>query len=197
LFLTWPTSQVPGTRQRVVVRSRLAAAVVWNTVQIACEVQRVGKIGPWRDCAGRSGRWRIGPSFGRCVAEHFNTGIRQSTSSICRSLRRFCGWGEDLQPNPSNASRRRQSCALFGYDSCACSTALLKLMPDDARRPARLQGRDAAEDARTTHPCIRRWLGMLAEGPWEYSTMGKMGFNAYPDTTGHFRWWLAAQKHRT
>ena len=85
----------------------------------------------------------------------------------------------------------------FGYDSCACCTALQKLMPDDARRPARLQGRDAAEDARTTHPCIRRWLGMLAEEPWEYSTMGKMGFNAYPDTTGHFCWWLAVQKHRT
>ena len=111
------------------------------------------------------------------------------------SSRRVCGWGEDLQPNPSNASRRRQSCALFGYDSCDCCTALLKLMPDDARRPARLQGRDAAEDARTTHPCICRWLGMLAEGPWEYSTMGKMGFNAYPDTTGRFCWWLAVQKH--
>ena len=68
-------------------------------------------------------------------------------------------------------------------------------MPDDARRPARLQGRNAAEDARTTHPCIRRWLGMLAEEPWEYSTMGKMGFNAYPDTTGRFCWWLAVQKH--
>ena len=68
-------------------------------------------------------------------------------------------------------------------------------MPDDARRPARLQGRDGAEDARTTHPCICRWLGMLAEEPWEYSTMGKMGFNAYPDTTGHFCWWLAVQKH--
>jgi hypothetical protein len=65
LFLTWPTSQVPGTRQRVVVRSRLAAAVcVWDTVQIACEVQRVGKIGPWRDCAGRSGRWSIEISLG-------------------------------------------------------------------------------------------------------------------------------------
>lgn len=47
LFLTWPTSQVPGTRQKVVVRSRLAAAVCG--IQIACEVQRVGKIGPWRD----------------------------------------------------------------------------------------------------------------------------------------------------
>lgn len=94
--------------------------------------------------------------------------------------------GSDLQPKPSSASRRRQSCALFGYDSCACNTAVLELMPDDARRPARLQGRDAAEDARTTHPCIRRWLGMLAKGHWEYSTMGKMGFNAYPDTTGRF-----------
>ena len=36
---------------------------------------------------------------------------------------------------------------------------------------------------------------MLAEEPWEYSMMGKMGLNAYPDTTGHFCWCLAVQKH--
>ena len=66
-------------------------------------------------------------------------GSNSQLSSKCRSSRRVCGWG-DLQPNPSNASRRRQSCALFGYDSCARYTALLKLMPDDARRQARLQG---------------------------------------------------------
>jgi hypothetical protein len=139
--------------------------------------------------------WSIETSFGRCTTGHFHDRSNSQLSSKCRSSRRVCGWGDDLQPNPSNASRRRQSCALFGYDSCARYTALLKLMPDDARRPARLQGRDAAEDARTTHPCIRRWLGMLAEGPWEYSTMGKMGFNAYLDTTGQFCWWLAVRKH--
>ena len=37
-LLPSPASQVPGTRQKVVVRSRLAAAVC--EVQIACEVQR-------------------------------------------------------------------------------------------------------------------------------------------------------------
>lgn len=69
LFLTWPTSQVPGTRQKVVVRSRLAAAVCG--IQIACEVQRVGKIGPWRDCAGRSGRWSIEISLGESTVERY------------------------------------------------------------------------------------------------------------------------------
>jgi len=101
-------------------------------------------------------------------------------------IQKSCGCREDLQPKPSNASRRRQSRALFGYDSCDCCTASLKLMPDDARRPARLQGRDVAEDAMTTHPCIRGWLGMLAEEPWEYSMMGRMKLNACTDTTGRF-----------
>ena len=53
-LLPSPASQVPGTRQKVVVRSRLVAAVC--EVQIACEMQRgeraVGKIGSWRDRVG-------------------------------------------------------------------------------------------------------------------------------------------------
>jgi hypothetical protein len=39
-------------------------------------------------------------------------------------------------------------------------------MPDDGRRPARLQGRSAAAAAGTTHPCICLWLGMLAKESW-------------------------------
>jgi hypothetical protein len=73
----------------------------------------------------------------------------------------------DLQSNVPNASRRRQRVVLFWYDSCDCDTASLKLMPDDARRPARLQGRrSAAAAAGTTHPCICLLLGMLVKESW-------------------------------
>ena len=139
-------------------------AAVWQRhlpVQIACEVQRgdsgeraVGKIRSWRD--GRSVKYSIETSLVEMSSRALHEWTNSQLSFRCRPSRRFRGWGEDLQAKHSNASRRRQSCALFGYDSCACYTALLKLMPDDVRRPARLQGRDGAEDARTTHPCIRR-----------------------------------------